>query len=169
MNKIMNAPTAAGNGDSQVAFASPLSVIDAAYHTAHSYPGGVGPLALRMGLSHSTLNHKVSLTNNTHHLSLQESVLMQQMAQDFKILHSMAASLGHMAIRVETSEAPTMGEVARMVREFGELLTRVTEATADGTVTANEMRRVQSEAMDAISSIYSVLSSVRALVPEARA
>ena len=170
MNKIMNTPTSAGNGDSHALVASPLSVADAAYHTAHKYAGGVGPLALRMGMSHSTLNHKVSMTTATHHLSLEESVLMQQMAQDFTILHSMAASLGHVAIPVQPADdAQPMADVARMVRDFGELLTRVTSAMADGSVTANEMRRCQSDAVAAISAICSVLSTVRSMVPEVRA
>jgi hypothetical protein len=62
-----------------------------------------------------------------------------------------------------------MAEVTRMVREFSELLTSVTESVADGTVTINEMRNCQKQAMDSICAIYSVMSSLRAsMAPERR-
>ena len=172
MNQIVNSQGARGNGDvsAEIATAAPMDVLDAAYHTAHRYPGGVATLALRMGMKASTLNHKVSVTNHTHHLTVQEAVLMQAMSGDCSVLHSMAASLGHVALKLDpTAEAQPMAEVARMVREFSELLTRVTGSLEDGTVTLNEVRGCQKEAMDAIAAIHSVMGAVRAMLPEHRA
>ena len=167
MNKMMSGRDRSGNGEVDHGFATPLNVLDAAYHTAHSYPGGVATLATRMGMKSSTLNHKVSLTNDTHHLSIDEAVMLQAMSGNFAVLHSMAASLGHVVLQVDaTTEANPMSEVAKMVCEFGELLTFVTARAANGTVTTNEMRECQVQAMDAISAIYGVMNSVRSMLPE---
>lgn len=171
MNQMMSPRDRVGNGELSHEFATqPLDVLDAAYRTAHEYPGGVGPLAIRMGMPASTLNHKVSLTCTTHNLSLKESVSMQAMSGNFAILHAMAASLGHAVILLDAEPSgQPMNEVARMVSEFGDLLARVTKSTADGTVTLNEVRDCQRGAMSTIAAIYSVMSSVRAMLPESRA
>lgn len=171
MNKIMSPADRTRNGELDAAFATqPLDVLDAAYRTAHEYPGGVAPLAFRMGLPASTLNHKVNLTNSTHHLSLKEAVLMQAVSGNFLILQAMAGALGHAVLQLEpASDGQPMTDVARMVREFSELLTRVTTSTADGTVTMNEVRECQRQAMAAIGAIYSVMSTVRTMLPEPRA
>lgn len=167
MNKMMSGRDRDGNGELSHEIATHgMNVLDAAYHTAHSYPGGVAALALRMGQNASTLNHKVSLTNTTHRLAVDESVTMQAMSGNYAILHAMASSLGHVALQIDpTTEAKPMEEVARMVREFGELLTSVTQSTADGTVTTNEMRECQRQAMESIASIYGVVASVRNMIP----
>lgn len=171
MNKMMSGLDRPGNGELSHEFAtSGMSVSDAAYHTAHSYPGGVAPLALRMGQRASTLNHKVSLTNTTHHLSLEEAVVMQAMSGNYSVLHAMASSLGHVALQIDpVTDAKPMEEVARMVREFGELLTSVTQSMADGTVTTNEMRECQRQAMESIGAIYGVMAAVRSMLPESLA
>lgn len=49
-----------------------IDVRDAAYHTAHQFPGGVPAMAQRLGVNENTLAHKVSLRKDTHHLSLVE-------------------------------------------------------------------------------------------------
>lgn len=171
MNKMMSTAGSARNGELNPDFAThPLDVLDAAYHTAHEYPGGIPPLAFRMGVPASTLNHKVNLSNSTHHLTLKEAVLMQAVSGNFAILHAMAGALGHVVLQVDAeTDAQPMTEVARMVSEFSELLSRVTKSTADGSVTMNEVRECQRQAMAAIGAIYGVMASVRGLLPESRA
>lgn len=171
MNKMMQPHEQAGNGESAVVFATePLDVLDAAYHTAHNYPGGVVPLAFRMGLPASTLNHKVNPHNSTHQLSLKEAVSMQAVSGDASILHAMAGALGYVAIKADaTVKEQPMAEVAAMVREFGELLSSVTQSISDGSVTLNEVRECQRQAVEAIVSIYSVMSSVRSMLEQPRA
>lgn len=171
MNEMMSGRDRHGNGDFMAEIATPvfaMNVLDAAYHTAHSYPGGVATLAVRMGIRPSTLNHKVSLTNNTHRLALDEAVTMQAMSGNYAVLHAMAAALGHVALQVdhEVSDVAPMSEVATMVRGFSELLSGVTASMADGTVTTNEMRECQRQAVAAIGAIYAVLSSLRSMLPE---
>ncbi len=135
-----------------------LAIDDTVYHLAHDYPGGVPALAVRMGMSQNSLAHKVSLTQRTHHLSPTELVKLQ----------AMAAALGFVALpSVAEIGGSSMEDFARVVREFAELLTAVTETASDGSVTMNEMHRVEREAGDVIRAINGMLGHLRALMPSA--
>ena len=145
-----------------------LDVLDAAYHTAHSYPGGVPALALRMAMSENTLAHKVSLNNTTHHLSLREAVAMQELTGDVRILHGMAGALGYACISLRSEAASTtLEQVMHMAKEFGEVLGSVNQAVADGRVTPNEMYDCERQAAELTAALNGVLASVRAMMPKA--
>jgi len=145
-----------------------LDVDDAVYHLAHDFPGGVPALAQRMGMSHNTLAHKVSLTQRTHHLSPRELVKLQAIAGDARVLHAIAHELGFVALPVMAEHGrTTLQDASRLVREFSELLTSVSEATDDGRVTLNEMRTVEHQAGDVMVALNACLSTMRSMMPEA--
>lgn len=160
-----------GDSGSRIAM-SAMSLEDAAYHTAHDYPGGVPALALRLRTSANTLNHKVNPHNNTHHLSLREARDAMVMSGDFRILYALASDLGHVAIQVDGAvEGWTMDHVMAATREFGELLAEVGSSTAPASesgrkISRNEMRRIEAEAGELISSINSLLVHMRSQVSE---
>lgn len=145
-----------------------LAIDDAVYHLAHDYPGGVPALAVRMAMSPNTLAHKASLTQLTHHLSPRELVKLQAVAGDARPLQAMAAALGYVALpMVPVGGGRPLEDVARVVREFAELLTAVTDTVGDGTVSINEMRRVEREAGDVMQAINGMLAHLRAMMPPA--
>ena len=78
---VKNFPAGYGNVTAEPAMRG-LDVADAAYHTAHDFPGGVPALAQRMAMSANTLAHKVGLNNTTHHLTLREATAMQEVTGD---------------------------------------------------------------------------------------
>lgn len=136
-------------------------VDDAAYQLAHSYPGGVPALALRMGINGNTLQLKVNPNTETHKLSLREAVHAQVMAGDCRILYAMAAALNHVCLPVPTMEE---GEVslalANVGAEVGDVFREVQRVLSDRRVTQNERRDVAkqvSEAMAALAMVMRVL------------
>lgn len=157
------------NGNAPAVNATPgLDVRDAAYHTAHSFPGGVPALAQRMGMSQNTLAHKVSLHNDTHHLSLREAVTMQEVTGDVRILHSMAGALGYACVSLRTDSAgSTLAEVMHMAKEFGDVLESINSAVADGRVTPNEMQDCERQAAELMAALNNVLATVRGMMPKA--
>lgn len=156
-----------GERRTRIAIALGLDVLDAAYHSAHEYPGGVPAVAQRMGMSPNTLQHKVSLTNDTHHLSLREAVALQEVTADARILHAMAGSLGYACVSLHADEqSTTLAQVMQMAKEFGDVLESVNTAVADGTVTPNEMRDCENQAAELIAAVNGVLAAVRSMMPK---
>lgn len=144
-----------------------LDIHDAAYHLAHDYPGGVPALAQRMGKSANTLNSKVSLNDQIHHLTLREAVVMQEISGDARILHAMAGALGYTCVSLRCESAPsTMEQVMHMAQEFGEVLGAVNQAVSDGRVTPREMHECERQAAELTAALNAVLASVRALMPK---
>lgn len=158
----------AGNGETAEPCANVgLDVADAAYHTAHAFPGGVPALAQRMAVSQHTLAHKVSLYDTTHHLTLREAVTMQEISRDYRILYAMAGALGHVCVSMQISKAPsTMGDVLRMAREFGEMLAAVEAAAADGRVTQNEMHECERQFAELVAAGQTMLGTLRTMMPK---
>jgi len=157
------------NGERRSLIAMPigLDVLDAAYHTAHEHPGGVPAVAQRMGISANTLQHKVSLTNDTHHLSLRDAVAMQEVTRDARILHAMAGALGYACVSLHADcQFTTLEQVMHMAKEFGEVLGVVNDAVADGTVTPNEMRDCENKAAELIAALNGTLAAVRSMMPK---
>lgn len=129
------------------------NVMDAAFHTAHDFPGGVPALAQRMApMSPNVLNKKVDPNAETHHLRLDESVKMQSITGDYRILHAMAFTLNHVAIPLpkvdDASDMAILDGFMEIVSELGELTREFQTSWADGRITKKEMDRIKSEAED---------------------
>ncbi len=142
-----------------------MDVLDAAYHTAHGFPGGVLALAQRMGVNGNTLMQKVSVNNNTHHLTLKEAMAMQEITGNVSILMSMAATLGYDVTRTlpaNTTDLPALHW--QMVLAFGELLEQLAHAMQEG-VSRNAVRRIDGKAADLQAHINNMLAAVRDRVP----
>ena len=155
-----------GNEYAQIA-TSGLDVLDAAYHTAHSYPGGIPALAVRMMMSPNTLAHKVDPSKKTHLLGLKESIAIQAISRDKSILHSMASALGCLCIDMSSCDDKTvLQEVSEMVKDFGKTIMDMQEAVTDGSVTANEMHKCEADAFELMAAINGALGSIRSMMPK---
>lgn len=94
---------------------------------------------------------------------------MQEMSSDYRILHAMAAALGHVCISLHVASGETtMQDVARLAREFGETLTAITQSAADGVVTPNEMQHCERQAVELQAAINAALANLRGMMPAAR-
>lgn len=143
---------------------------DAAYQTAHGYPGGITALATRMGVSANTLTHKVNPHNTTHHLSLREAVDMQFFADDAAVLHAMAARLGYACVRAMPDQAG--GDPVAALVNFQVAQADFTQQAGDAILTPlpptrNTMRRMSEFAGDLIAATDAVLAAIRGKMPAA--
>lgn len=139
-----------------------LSVRDAAFHTVHDYPGGAMALAVRLGVNGMTLSHQVNPNNlGRFSLSIEKATDIQALAQDYRILHSMARELGHVAIKVDQAEEENvMANIADTVREFSGYLTSVTDAVADSRVTDNELREIDAHLCEMVQQANHLRATV---------
>lgn len=140
-------------------------VLDAAYQLAHGYPGGIGALALRMGVSDNTLTHKVNPNNSTHHLSLREAVAMQSLSGNAAILHAMADALGYTCARAtpDQSGGDPLDTAMRLQVAHADLVRATADAlrARDGAVTSNQLRRAEHDAQELIAAIGHTLALLR--------
>ncbi|KQR55642.1 hypothetical protein ASF94_04375 [Acidovorax sp. Leaf160] len=141
----------------------------AAYHLAHSFPGGIAALALRMGVSSNTLTHKVNPNTATHRLTLNEAVDMQVASGNAAILHAMAQALGYVVHKATPDQAggnPTEALVlasvqwADLMRAAGEPIAKMAADPGQQT-TGNEIRRVEYHAQEVHAAVGHLLATLR--------
>lgn len=140
------------------------SILDAAFQLVHTYPGGAVSLAPRMGKNATTLSHEVKRTGAAK-FGLEDAVAASVLSGDLRILNAFAAECDCLVMPMPKSllnDGNAMMRVATLAREFGELLGTVTEATADGAITANELHRVQSEWAQLLAAGQALLAHLEA-------
>jgi len=128
-----------------------MNIQDAAHMLGHEYPGGAGALADRMGIVRAVFNSKLNPNTPTHHLTLVEALRMQQLAQRYDILFSMADTLGFVCIPSTAEQTDHIErDITALCKEFGEYVAKVTEAIEDGDVTGNELKDTERELSEMI-------------------
>lgn len=129
----------------------------AIYDTVHAYRGrrgrrGALALAPRIGMNPGTLNNK-AYPGHESQLSLRESIPLQLVAGDFRILDTYAAELNHHVIPRgdfdRTSDSELLDLYAKYHAQVGQAAGAVSQALADGRVTKAEVRRVRAEFLNA--------------------
>lgn len=129
-----------------------MNVIDAAHAVVHDYPGGSVALAPRVGMSAAILRGKVNPNDAGHHLTLAESLRVQQITGDHRVLVAEAEELGYMLLPLPAIAADDFaGEAMRTVKEFGEFIGKCGEVMADNKVSKNELRQVEKELVEAMA------------------
>lgn len=145
-----------------------MNVADAAYNTVHDYPGGSPSLAPRMGISAQVLTNKVSLTQNHNKLTLDESVKLQAVTGDLRILHAMAAALGCVCVPAadfsNTGDMDLLDGFMSVIRELGELSAEFQADWSDGRITMQEFERIKTEAYDVQRTLGELLIRIEQLV-----
>lgn len=141
------------------------NVLDAAYQLVRAYPGGAVSLAPRLGKNPATLSHEVKGAG-TAKFGLVDAVSVTELSGDRRILNAFAAACDCMVIPLpvwdEQCDSTTMRNVAVLAREFGELVAMVTDASADGVITGNEMARVQGGWAELVAAGQAMVSQLQA-------
>ena len=139
-----------------------MDVMLAAYHLVRDYPGGAVALGPLVGKNPATLSHEVKPRHPLAKLGLQTAVDLSVWAHDRRIASAFAAQVGCMLLLLP--EGPRAGksvdDIAVMAREFGDLVSRIAEASADGAVSANEAAAVEVEAGQLIAAIQAAVQHV---------
>lgn len=122
-----------------------MNVLDAALNTASEYPhGGADALSLRMGKSN--LSDELNPRNKAK-FGLADSVRLQQLTGDHRILYAMASELGEMCVPLPQvpDEAGDLcaSKVAAVAMDFGKLMCEVSEDLRDGQISDNELAQIE--------------------------
>ena len=139
-------------------------VLDAAFQLVHAYPGGATSLAPRIGKNATTLSHEVRGTG-TAKFGLTDAVNATLLSGDLRILNAFAADCECLVLPMPqalASDSNAMHRVATLAREFGDLVGTVTEAAADGSISANELARVRSEWSEMVAAGQALLAHLEA-------
>lgn len=120
-----------------------MNLLDAAYHTVHDYPGGATALAPRIGIkSHAVLNSKVNPNTETHHLTLLETSKLIGITGDYRILQSLCAENGKVAIDLpdipECKDIELTHQVLNIGINSGNIYQIFQNMMADGRITRGE-------------------------------
>ena|SRR6218665_1652273 len=123
-----------------------MDVKAALYHTVHDY--GVEELATFLGKSKSTLYQEVNpQPDGAAKAGLLDVLKMIDRAQDFRVVHAINARFNFCAVPMprlpQGEHEDTMAQVARMAREFGEVMTDIAKSLEDGRVSQNELKQVE--------------------------
>jgi len=142
-----------------------MNVQTAAFNLVHDYPGGATALAPLLGKSASTLNHEVDPNYPTAKLGLADALKLTLLSKDRGVLNAFAMSCHCMVVPLPACadgiDDDTFKGVTRLAREFAEVISQISEVTADGAVSDNELRRVEREATELVSAVQAVLTTLR--------
>lgn len=140
------------------------AVLDAAYQLVRDYPGGTESLGPRIPKNATTLRHEVNGTGSAK-FALVDAVTVTVLSKDLRILNAFAAECDCLVLPMPAalaSDSSAMQRVATLAREFGDVVGEVTEAAADGAISANELGRIRSEWADLVAAGQALLSHLEA-------
>lgn len=164
---------AVGGGNGDVALdadiAPGMDLVATAQQAAQAHPGGVPEVAKLMKVSANTLQHKLNTANTTHHLTLQEALLLQRVTGNVAVLRAMAKQLGY-TVQLATPDQSGGDPVDAFMHYQGNA-GDFSRAAADalvrrGPVSPNEQRRVEFRAQELLASVAHLVSTTAALVPK---
>lgn len=143
-----------------------MNVVDAAHAIVHDYPGGSIALAPRVGMSAAILRGKVNPNDAGHHLTIAESVRMQQLTGDHRILEAEAEELGYalLPLSPESGESDVGLRSMSAMALFGEMIGEIEAALRDGRITQNELRKIERRLFAHLSSVRDLHMAVAAKV-----
>jgi len=149
-------------------------IAQAAHDLVHEYRStrddrrrGAAALAPMVGMNPGTLSNKVNPLQE-HPLTLGESVQLQAVTGDYRILHAYAAVLGHAVYQLP--ESTDIGDIELLTRyaEFharlGKQSSEIRRTLADGRVTAAEVELIEAAFHDVICTGLALLARFHALV-----
>lgn len=148
-----------------------MNVVDAAYHTVHDYPGGSESLGPRLKISPAVLRNKVNPHNETHHLTLAESMRMQTVTNDHRILHAMCDELGYLppipCFDFEgVSDEALLESYSKLIAKLGRFSQRFHTALSDGRVSRREIDRLTESMRGFQGAAEELLARTRAIMEE---
>lgn len=133
-----------------------MDLRDVAANVVHDYPGGAPSLAPRIGKNPTTLAHEVHGTGAAK-LGLLDAEKITQRSGDLRILAAFALNCGQMLIPLpavpEGEPDDCMSKLADTAREFGDLCGEVATSLSDGTISDNELARIDRESSQLIASL----------------
>ena len=148
-----------------------FSLLDAAkYSVVHDFKGGAVALAPLVNMNSLTLSNKVNPNQETHHLTVDEAVAIQNTAKDYRILNAEAALLGHVCIPLRdfagVSDLELLNAYAAWHADVGETAFAINRALEDGKVTRAALNEVKREIHEDVQRAFEFYARLEALCDE---
>lgn len=144
-----------------------MSVLDAAYNVVHDHPGGASALAPRLGKRSDVLSHEVKAYGSAK-LGLVDAVKVTELTGDLRILHAFAVQCGQVCVPLPDGlSAVVDGQqvlvaLGKASHEFAQLCAEVCAGLADGTISDNELARIDRESGQLVAMLHVLSGSIRA-------
>lgn len=126
---------------------------------------GAAGLAPYMGLTATSLSHKVSPTYPTAHCSPDEVVAVCKLTGDHAALQAMAMQLGYALLPVATdagADPEYINRVTASAKEFGEFLAESAAGIADKHISDSEMAKISKEFAESMAAQAHLFAVVQA-------
>lgn len=136
---------------------------EAIYSLARRYPGSIEALAHAMGrrqgklVSPNVLRNKLRPGIDTHSLNAEEFSLVVELCEEADVagakvpLQALCWRHGLIAIEppaADVTAKDVMAELGRVSQEFADLISEVSNSSADGVITSAEAARIRKEALE---------------------
>lgn len=145
-----------------------MNVLDAAQATVKAYPGGAESLAPRLGMSGALLRGKVNPGYDRNHLTLAETDLLMTVTGDYRILHALAHSHGHVLQRMDELDQERQQAQSRvdelvlaLVQATGNFAGTIAEARADGVITPREAKDTSNAGMSVQRLVVDLVAAIQ--------
>jgi hypothetical protein len=119
------------------------TVEDALYDTVHDYPGGVDPLAKRMGLAPSTLQNMANPNLPECGWSLKRFRQAIAFTGDTRAIDALCGESGGVFVKTgqgAIGDDQILEVLSRLGKEFGEVCASLHKSLADGKLTEREFK-----------------------------
>lgn len=152
-----------------------LTLPQALHHAAHDYPGGATAIAAVDGeVNPTTLNHKLSLTNNTHTPNIRDLELVLDLTRDPRIVDALLHPIGWVGIDLtdlRESDTPQalLASLGDMLKREGELINHLTKALSDDHLDCGELAEFEQLAERLVQGVFKLGAVVRRKHAEGRA
>lgn len=140
------------------------SALDVAiYETVHSFEGGPKRLAKQLGMPLSSLLNKANPAQDDRHFSPDELLAIMGATANFSILFVLADETGHRCRPIvgQPDDHDLFGHLTLITSEHGELAKALVDASADGSYSRNERKRLVKEALDVINELHRFVKKVQ--------
>jgi len=147
-------------------------MIDGVRRAARCYPGGIEAVALRLGKSPSTLEKELRGAPG-YKLGFEDAheimVICRDVGSDCALdgFNAQADGLGAVVTMLPEGVCPnscTGGMVAKLMREFSDVIASVGESMSDGIITPNELRKIEAQWGEVVAAGQSLLRGLSAKV-----
>lgn len=139
-----------------------MDLMDVIHEVAHSYPGGVESLALRMGKKADTLRKKVLPRDETHDLTVRELRKVVDFVDTDRIAQAFADDRGLMCVHKPDfdglSDSALLDLFFTLQKEQGEWANEISKAMDSGDIDRKELARIRKEYMEFVVAAAEIMS-----------
>jgi len=152
---------------------SPSPLDQAKHQLVNQYPGGATTLAPLIGIKNpAVLSNKVNPRSESHHLTVDESVSLQAITQNYNLLKTTAATLGHVAIKLPSANLAAASDIelldcwAKWQEDCGQTAATLRKALESGDIDQTELAEIRREVFEDIAREIELLQRLEAIAGE---